>query len=360
VRLIHLRAGKNGDMHKLAIYPHLPDFSCALEDFTKRGGLRYDLVHSHYWLSGRVGNWARKCWNVPHILMFHTLGAVKNVIGVGEEEPELRIATEKILIKTSDRIIASTEREKGELIRHYGASPETIGVVPCGVNLDLFRPVNKARARQQLGFDQNEVIVLYVGRFSPLKGISRLLAAMTYLQNNDAIRLIIIGGDGHNRPESQKLQRLSKEMGIQNAVTFLGRVKQDDLPPYYSAADVLVVPSYHESFGLVALESLACGTPVVATKVGAMELIVREGETGCVLTNATARLLANKIWGFVSKAHEETRPADFIRRSVLRFSWSDVADTLVEEFRAVIRRRRFSNIRNTSPEVLHFQAAKRI
>ena len=360
VRLIHLRAGKNGEMQKLAIYPYLPDFSCALENFTKCEGLQYHLVHSHYWLSGRVGNWAQKCWDVPHILMFHTLGAVKNIIGVGEEEPELRLATEQHLVKTSDRIIASTEREKGELMRHYGASPETIGVVPCGVNLDLFRPVNKARARQQLDFDQNEGIVLYVGRFSPLKGISRLLAAMTYLQQNQALRLVIIGGDGHNKAESQKLQRLSKELGIQNAVTFLGRVRQEDLPPYYSAADVLVVPSHHESFGLVALESLACGTPVVATKVGAMELIVREGETGCVLTNATPRLLANKILGFVSKAHEEARRADSIRRSVLRFSWSNVADTLVEEFRAVINRRRFSNIRNTSPDVLHFQAAKRM
>ena len=344
VRLIHLRAGNNRDMHKLVIYSHLPDFSSALENFRKREGLQYDLVHSHYWLSGRVGSWAKQCWGVPHILMFHTLGAVKNVIGVGEEEPELRVATEKQLVKTCDRVIASTEREKGELIRHYGAPPETIGVVPCGVNLDLFRPVDKASARQQLGFDQKAGIVLYVGRFSPLKGIDRLLAAMTYLPHNQAVRLVIIGGDGHNKPESQKLQRLSKELGILNAVTFAGRIEQGDLAPYYSAADVLVVPSHHESFGLVALESLACGTPVVATKVGAMEVIVREGETGCVLTSATPRLLANKIWRFVSKAREEARSADSIRASVVRFSWSNVADALIEEYRAVIRRWRFSGI----------------
>jgi D-inositol-3-phosphate glycosyltransferase len=359
VRLIHLRAGNNGDMHKLAIYPHLPDFSCALENFTKREGLQYDLVHSHYWLSGRIGNWAQECWDVPHILMFHTLGAVKNVIGVGEEEPVLRLAIEKQLVRTSDRIIASTEREKGELMRHYSAPPENIGVVPCGVNLDLFRPVDKAKARQQLGFNQNDRIVLYVGRFSPLKRIDRLLAAMTYLQHIQPLKVVIIGGDGRNEPESQKLQRLSKELGVQNAVAFAGRVEQEDLPPYYSAADVLVVPSQHESFGLVALESLACGTPVVATNVGAMEVIVREGETGCVLTNTTPRLLAKKIRGFVSKAHEEVRPAEAIRASVVRFSWSNVADALIEEYRALIRRWRFSSNRKTSPEVLHFRTAKR-
>ena len=337
-RLIHLRAGYNGDMHKLAIYPHLPDFSCALENFTKREGLQYDLVHSHYWLSGRVGNWVQECWDVPHILMFHTLGAIKNLIGVGEEEPGLRLATEQKLVKTCNYIIASTEREKGELIRHYGAHPERIGVVPCGVNLDLFRPVDKASARKQLGFYQNAGIVLYVGRFSPLKGIDRLLAAMTYLKYNQALRLVIIGGDGHNAPDSQKLERLSRELGIQDAVTFAGRIGQEALPLYYSAADVLVVPSHHESFGLVALESLACGTPVVATKVGAMEAIIREGETGSILTNATPRSLADKIQSFVSRGHGEAHTTDAIRASVVKFGWSNIADALIEEYRGVIRR----------------------
>jgi len=360
VRLIHLRAGNNGDMHKLDIYPHLPDFSCALETFTIREGLQYDLVHSHYWLSGRVGNWAQDCWNVPHILMFHTLGAVKNGIGVGEEEPELRSATEKQLVETCDRIIASTEREKGELMQHYSAPPEIIGVVPCGVNLDLFRPLDKAMARQQLGLDQDDGIVLYVGRFSPLKGIDRLLEAMTYLQHNQAFRLVIIGGDGQNTPESLKLARLSEALGIQNRVTFAGRIEQENLSTYYSAADVLVVPSHHESFGLVALESLACGTPVVATNVGAMELILREGETGCVLANAAPRLIANKIRTLVSIAHEEPQRADAIRASVVRFSWTNVADALIEEYRGVISRCRFSSIRNTSPKVLHFPTAKQI
>ena len=360
VRLIHLQAGNNGDMHKLAIYPHLPDFSCALENFTKREGLQYDLVHSHYWLSGRVGDWAKHCWDIPHVLMFHTLGAVKNAIGVGEEEPELRLTTEKRLVMTCDRIIASREMEKGELIRHYGAAAGTIGVVPCGVNLDLFRPVDRASARKKLGFDQDEGIVLYVGRFAPLKGIDRLLAAMTYLQNNQSPRLVIVGGDGHNKPESQRLQMLSKEFAIQNAVTFGGRIEQEDLPPYYSAADVLVIPSHHESFGLVALESLACGTPVVAMNVGAMEIIVREGETGCVLKDFAPGLLANKIAEFLSKSHREARSAASIRASVVRFSWSNVAEALIEEYRAVIRRWRFSGIRNTSQKVPYSRTAKRI
>ena len=347
-RLIHLRVGNNGDMHKLAIYPHLPDFSSALENFTKSEGLIYDMVHSHYWLSGRVGNWAQQCWDIPHILMFHTLGAVKNGIGVGEEEPHLRVATEKHLVDTCDRIIASTEREKGELMRHYGARPETIVVVPCGVNLKMFQPQDQAMARQQLGLDQKEGIVLYVGRFSPSKGIDILLAAMTYLEHNPAFRLVIIGGDGHHTPEFQKLVRLSRELGVQKRVIFAGRIEQENLSTYYSAADVLAVPSHHESFGLVALESLACGTPVVATKVGAMESILHEGETGCVLNKADPRLLANKIRLFVSKEHKEQRSADAIRASVVQFSWSHIADALIHEYRAVIERCKFSSARDKS------------
>ena len=359
VRLIHLRAGGNGDMHKLAMYPYLPDFSNALEDFRSREGLRYDLVHSHYWLSGRVGSWAQDCWGVPHILMFHTLGAVKNTTGVGEAEPELRIDSEKQLVKTCDRIIASTEREKRELMRYYCALPEKIRVAPCGVNLDLFRPADKATARRQVGIDRDGDIVLYVGRFAPLKGIERLLAAMTYLQHHQGLRLVIIGGDGQNQLESQRLQGLSRELGIQEAVTFAGRIEQENLPPYYSAADVLVLPSYHESFGLVALESLACGTPVVATKVGAMESIIREGKTGYAVANGAPRLLACKIETLLSKTTQVSSVGS-IRSSVAEFSWSNVADAMIEEYGDLLRQQGFSDVQKTSPRALHFPMAPRV
>ncbi|MBW1802714.1 MAG: glycosyltransferase, partial [Deltaproteobacteria bacterium] len=276
------------------------------------------------------------------------------------EEPRLRVATEKQLIDTCDRIIASTEREKGELMQYYGAAPETIGVVPCGVNLNLFKPRDQAKARYRLGFDQNEGIVLYVGRFSPLKGIERLLEALTYLEHNPALRLVIIGGDGHHTPESQKLMRLAGERGVQHRVTFAGRIEQENLSTYYSAADVLAVPSHHESFGLVALESLACGTPVVATKVGAMELIIREGETGYVLNNADPRLFATKIGSFISKEHKKRQSAEAIRASVVQFSWSHIANALIREYRAVIGRSDFSCSRDNSGKILPFRAAKTI
>jgi D-inositol-3-phosphate glycosyltransferase len=336
VRLIHLRAGNNGYVHKLALYYYLSDFLRALEGFKAQEGLNYDLIHSHYWLSGRLGSWVQERWNIPHIVMFHTLGTVKNISGVAGHEPDLRIATEKKLTRTCDRILAPTGREKENLLKYCQAPAERIGVVPCGVNLDLFRPLDRAVARRSLGFDENESIILYVGRFDPIKGIDRLLEAMGYLKQRKRARLVIIGGDGPETPEYQNLQQLAAEFGIQKAVHFVGRVQQNKLPPYYSAADALVMPSYYESFGLVGLESLACGTPVVATRVGAMERILANGKTGLVVADATPRGLANGIEKVIANADNRLLSARAIRASVLKYGWSDVAAAVVDEYDTVV------------------------
>jgi D-inositol-3-phosphate glycosyltransferase len=332
VRLIHLKAGDNGHMNKLALYGHLEE----LEGFRNSESVDYDLIHSHYWLSGMVGSWAQERWEVPHVFMFHTVGAVKNSTAGSEKEPELRTAIEKHLARKCDRILVATDRERDHLVQHYGACPEAIGVVPCGVNLDLFRPLDKAAARQQLGFAQDESIVLYVGRFAPVKGIDRLMEAIAHLQHYQRLRLVIVGGDGDGAPEYKSLRRLAQKLSIQDSVTFIGRIEQGGLPPYYSAADVLAVPSHYESFGLVALESLASGTPVVATRVGAMESILKRGETGHVVNNGSSRSLADGIETFISRPHAPS--ADEVRASVFRFSWANVASAMIDEYATVLRR----------------------
>ena len=343
VRLICLRAGINGDMKKLALYPYLPDFLKELEQFRIRNDNHYDLIHSHYWLSGRVGNWAQIRWNVPHVLKFHTIAAVKNNTDGSEKEPELRMITEKKLAKSCHRILAATEKEKNQLMRYYDAPPGTIGVVPCGVNLDLFRPVEQASARRQLGYDHDESIVLFVGRFAPLKGIDRLIAAMSYLKHHQRLRLVIVGGDGNHTPEFQNLKRLSAKWGVQDIVTFAGRIEQENLPPYYNAADVLAVPSYYESFGLVALESLACGTPVVATRVGAMESILRQDETGHVVNYGSPGMVAHGIEKFLSNSLAKPLSAAAIRASVLKFGWANVASDTIDEYTVALGEHPFAS-----------------
>ncbi|UCG67080.1 MAG: glycosyltransferase [Deltaproteobacteria bacterium] len=332
-RLIHLRAGREEEIEKLAIYPHLAEFACEVENFRKHNGLHYDLIHSHYWLSGWIGKWMQRWWDIPHITMLHTLGAVKNAIGIGMNEPDLRINSEKALVRDCNRIIAPTEREKEYLIHYYDASPKAITVIPCGVNLELFRSLEKEIARNYLGLD-GKGIILFVGRIVPLKGIDRLLMAMPYLENGQRLKLLVIGGDEYCRDEMKRLRSLAQSLQIHDSVSFLGLVKHEDLPYFYSAADLCVLPSYYESFGLVALESLACGTPVVATKVGGLESVIRQGETGYVVLDNTPFRLANKMALLLSMSNKEAISS--IRASVTKFSWSRIAEAIVNEYRAVL------------------------
>jgi D-inositol-3-phosphate glycosyltransferase len=334
-RLIHLKAGDGEEMHKLVLYSYLPDFACNVENFRKLNGLSYDLIFSHYWLSAQVGQELRVWWGVPHIVMFHTLGAVKNSLGIGEEEPELRLETERELIRDCHRVIASTEREKEALLHYYGASPEKIGVVPCGVNRELFQPIDQRLARQELGW-RDDKIILFVGRIDPLKGIDRLLEAVACLPDTRGLRLMIVGGDGQSESEIERLHQLARALGIQDLVTFLGLIKHERMPYFYSAADVCVVPSYYESFGLVALESLACGTPVVTTDVGDLRKIIRPGETGYVVASASPTELADKMALILSRPVRDTTSIQSIRASVAHFSWSNIARAIAEECHRVL------------------------
>jgi len=337
-RLIHLRAGEDGYIHKLVVYSYLPDFACNVENFRKRNSMRYDLVFSHYWLSGWAGKYLAQWWDVPHVMMFHTLGAVKNSVGIGEDEPELRTKTERLLARDCHRIIAASEREKEDLIQHYSASPEGISVVPCGVNLNLFQPMDKKIAKQQLGFDRDKVI-LFVGRIEPLKGIDQLLRAMPYLKNSHRSRLVIVGDGEYGQYEMERLQKLSQDLHIEDSITFSGLIKHEKLNHFYNAADVCVIPSYYESFGLVALESMACGTPVVATNVGDLKSIVQQGETGYVVMDNTPGVLASKIDLLLSKSSSDAEYMSSIRASVTRFSWLNIAQEIIKTCREVVASR---------------------
>jgi D-inositol-3-phosphate glycosyltransferase len=334
VRLIHIRAGGVRDMGKLVQHGHLADFRANLEDFRRGHGLNYDLIYSHYWLSGEVGAWLSESWRVPNILMFHTVGAAKNSLGVGRKETVLRLDTEKKLVAGVQRIIAATETEKRDLVAHYQAVPQKIGVVPCGVNLELFQKVDRRGARDEIGLNGQKV-ALFVGRIDSLKGIDKLMMAMAIIKRWQP-RLLVIGGDEHSRCEVARLETLGRELGISETVSFLGTVPQERLPLYYSAADVCVVPSYYETFGLVTLESLACGTPVVATDVGAASSIIRDGETGYLVADNGPGKLADRIgrllWPVAGAGHD----SGSIRDSVMAYGWPGIARRISRQFATAV------------------------
>jgi D-inositol-3-phosphate glycosyltransferase len=332
VRLIELKAGDNGYAHPSDLYPHLEAFFEAMERFRAKESLRYDLIHSHYWVSGKVGDWAQRIWEVPHAIMFHTLGAVKNSSMPLKEEPPLRVETEAQLARTCNRIVAATPREQIDLQHYYGADPERIRVVPCGVDLDLFRPLDRVHSRRNLGFGPDEAIVLFVGRFSPVKGLERLLEAVGLLREYPLLRLVLVGGEGAAAPVHEELRQRIAELGIKGLIRFAGQVEHHHLPAFYSSADVLVVPSHYESFGLVSLEALACGTPVVSTSVGAMEQLILQGETGCVVPHGSPVLLAECMLSILDGAGGRPEVRERARASVLGFSWSGVASAMAAQY----------------------------
>ena len=331
IRLIHLETGIKEEIPKIAFYSCLQEFICGAENFRKSVDIQYDIIHSHYWLSGLAGKQLQTWWHIPHLFTFHTLGAAKNKTGIGEDESELRIASEREIVQSCDRIIALTDNEKKELIQYYDAVSQRISIIPCGVNLDLFKPVNKELARNELKLGNNKII-LFVGRLDKLKGIEKLLIALNKITASILPSLIVVGGDDYSRNEMKELQMMTQDLGIRNRVTFVGSIIQEKLPLFYNAADICVIPSYYESFGMVALESLACGTPVLATNVGDMKNIIRSSELGYVIDDNSPGNLANKISEILSQNENYAQNIE-VRRSVMaEYNWSVISDLILAEY----------------------------
>ena len=336
-RLVRVKMGEQVGLDKLLVYNTAPDLACEIEDFRKKLGLKYDLIFSHYWISGITGRYLQAGWQAPQITMFHTLGAIKNALGIGEDEPDLRLEEERQVAADSRRIIASTEREKIALFRFYDVPPEKVSVLPCGVNLEQFRPLDKTAMRLKLGLGENPLI-LFVGRIERLKGLERIIMALSYLTSIKP-RLVVVGEDGNRSGEIQNLKLLAIKQDVADSVVFKGLAPYEQLVEYYNAADVCVFPSYYESFGLVPLEALACGTPVVATDVGDLKNIIREGETGFVLTNYRAGIMAEKIAAVLTKTNPKLNNQQFIRASVAGYSWGKIAEAMSLELDKMLEAR---------------------
>jgi len=332
-RLIHIAAGDKKDVPKTDIYHCLPQFISRLRCFLDKEGLAYDLLHSHYWLSAWAAEQLRAELRIPHVATFHTLGLVKNRARPEEQEPELRIETEKRVTAAADRIIAFTTEERAELISMYRALPDRVEVIPCGVDLELFHPVNKEKARSELGLTGQSKILLFAGRIQPFKRIDILLHAAARLNRSD-LRLLILGGDSDG--EVARLGALSSKLGIEQKVTFLGAVEHGRMPLFYSAADVCVVPSYHESFGLVALEALACGTPVVAFRVGGLVTIIKDGETGYLVEEPSPTAFAQRLELLLADEGLRQRMGNSARSSAMRYAWSQVARQVLRVYEELI------------------------
>ena len=346
-RVIHLKAGPEEPIPKQDLFQFLPEFSEGVMQFAEKNRIGYDILHSHYWLSGWVGGQLKSRWSVPLVHMFHTLGSLKNFFSQSkaEREPRRRILVEEEIMEFADGLVAPNPWEREQMILRHGAQASKVRIIPCGVNLKLFRPIPSTRAKKFLGLSEKPFI-LFVGRIDAIKGIDVLIQAVHSLSRRPFpvgrdIGVIIIGGelDEDSQKESQEMRRLRKLVArkkLQDRVAFWGSQRQALLPYFYSASEALIIPSRYESFGIVALEAMACGTPVIASRVGGLQYTVQDGRTGYLIPNGDWRLLAARIQEVVAKPAIKKQLVRSAMARVKRYAWPFITQRVLSFYKTVI------------------------
>jgi D-inositol-3-phosphate glycosyltransferase len=340
-RVIYLPAGDGLD--KYSLFSEVPSFASRVLSFAVTEKLNYDLLYSHYWLSGEVACMLRPRLAAGWAHTAHTLGLVKNrtLADGARPEPKLRIQIEGELAQQADLLIGSTPDEARDLIDVYGADPDRVFTVPPGVDLATFKPMNREAARREIGYGSGRLL-LFVGRLERLKGVEIAIRALALLRDrrHDDVRLLILGEDSHEGDESEKdrLKGIAAELGVRDRVDFIGSVAHHELPYFYAAADVCVMPSYSESFGLVALEAQACGCPVVASGVSGLRSVVRDEVSGFLIDEHEPVAYAERIGRVLSDrelAQQMGRRGSLLAQ---RFSWTRTADRLEQLFDGAVER----------------------
>jgi D-inositol-3-phosphate glycosyltransferase len=344
----HVPAGPEAPYNKHRLFDYLPEFVEGVQAITKANGIRYDVYHSHYWLSGWVARELQKNQFAPIVQMFHTLGAMKNLVARRDDDHETarRMRIEREIMHFADRIVAATPNDRQHMIDLYAAPPERIDIIPPGVDLNLFHPIPQPDAREIIDSKQDHT-VLFVGRIDPIKGIDVWFKAMALVVNEnpslrDRVCICLVGGDVDDDviPDSEmaRLQSLKDELGIADMVTFLGRRSQESLPFFYASADVVVMPSLYESFGMVALEAMACGTPVVASDVGGLSFLVRDGETGYLVPENDPETLAACLGKLMRDPDLRRRLGARGKEVAREYAWTRIADRIEELYVTVMRK----------------------
>lgn len=345
-RIIHTPAGPEAPYSKHRVYEHLPEFVAGVLEQARADDIRYDVIHSHYWLSGVVARELQQDWGAPIVHMFHTLGRMKNAVAqrAEEQEPSRRIHCEGQIVHFTDALIAATPVEERQLIDLYAADSRHIHVISPGVDLEQFYPIPQAHAKARIRVFPERYMILFVGRIEPLKGIDNLLRAIALVvERRPELRaglcVPIVGGDPDRvclDDEMVRLQDLREELGIEDVVTFLGAKGQDMLQYYYSAAEMVVMPSDYESFGMVALEAMACGTPVIASDVGGLSHLVRHQRTGYRVPARDPGALADKITRLLTHEGLRRRIGQRAACWAASYAWPKIADRIEAVYQSLL------------------------
>ena len=348
-RVVHVPSGPEVPLPKQELAAYLPAFVEGIKKFAESKNIHYDLIHSHYWMSGVAAADLRISWQVPVIHMFHTLGLMKNRVAQSpnEIEGEYRLQGERKVLEIADRVVAATPAELAQLQFLYQADTRRVVIVPPGVDTGRFYPIPADEAREFIGVPLCGRMILFVGRIEPLKGLEVLFQAISMIRKrgdliDESFCLTIIGGEPDASSETMsaemaRLQSLRDQSGLQDLITFLGKRDQETLPYYYSAAEVVVVPSFYESFGMVALEAMACGTPVVASQVGGLAFLIQDGVTGYTVPVEDPQALSDRLVTLLQDGQIRQQMGQRAAEVARKYAWENIAEQLVVVYRDVIK-----------------------
>lgn len=339
VNLVNITAGPAEPVDKNSLYQYMAQFAEEMALYGLRAGVRYDVAHAHYWLSGWAAHLVKRYWDTPFTMMFHTTAHMKNAVSpTAQHETPLRVRTERQLVSLADNIIAANPDERADLIWRQHGEAAKICTIPPGVDVGLFRPQDRDACRRELGLANDERVLLFVGRIDQIKGIDTLVDAIEVMaKRGDRVTTLLVGGDldpdGSPVGPLAQVEAEAVRRGIVGSIRFVGSQPQDRLPTFYSAADVTVVPSRYESFGLVAVESMACRTPVVASRAGGLRFTVEDGVTGYLVEPDDANGFADAIVRVLDDPALRLQLGECAWESAQRFSWENVASSVVHVYR---------------------------
>jgi D-inositol-3-phosphate glycosyltransferase len=339
LRVVHVPAGPEKPLSKKEIEQYIPEFLKHFYEFVADEKISYSVVSCHYYLSGIIGMDIKKTFGIPLIITFHTLGLMKNLVARSDEERENkeRIETELQLVKEADLVVSTSETDAQYIQYLYDGNPEKIAVLTPGVNLDLFHPTNKNEAKKKIGAKIDEKLILFVGRIEPLKGIDVLLYALKILLASEQMLKVcvwIVGGDisqdtSEWPKELKKLSEIREVLGIRTSVKFVGRKEQKELPVYYNAADLMVMPSHYESFGITAVEAMACGVPVITTDVTGVSNLIDKKHSFLIISANNPIQTAQRITKLLCDEKEYAKVSKSVVESVQDLSWDNAADQFI-------------------------------
>lgn len=344
LRIIHIQAGPVEQIPKEELLPYMDEFAIGMLDFIRMERMTYDLIHANFFMSGLVAMKLNEALNIPFVITFHALGKVRKIHQKEADRfPEERIVIEEELVRKASLIIAECPQDEEDLINFYKADPDRICMVPCGFNPQEFFPMDKKLSRTALELNENDKIILQLGRMVPRKGVDNVIRSIPLLDDSlQQVKLLIVGGDAevpdfNANKELKRLKSLAAELNIADRVVFVGSRDREQLKVYYDAADVFVTTPWYEPFGITPLEAMACATPVIGSDVGGIKYSVVDGKTGFLIPPNAPKVLADRISLLLKNEDLLNNMGEWALKHVhANFTWEMVADQISEQYENIL------------------------